>query len=133
MMNNTIQLRVSDSLKAKIDAFAAAHEMNVSEACRNLISMELNRKEVVFKASDFVEFLKSVGFNALDEIEPETLTDAAKFYESYRDGLAKEPDYWRALGERELHLKNDFEREKRENPSVKHSYAARVRHCLNGR
>ena len=132
-MNNTIQLRVSDSMKAKIDAFAAAHEMNLSEACRNLISMELNRKETVFAASDFVEFLKSVGFSNLDEIEPATLNDAAKFYESYRDGLAKEPDYWRALGERELHLKNDFEKSKRENPSVKQSYAARMRHCLNGR
>ena len=29
MMNNTIQLRVSDDMKAKIEAFAAAHEMNV--------------------------------------------------------------------------------------------------------
>ena len=125
MMNNTIQVRVSDSMKAKIEAFAAANEMNVSEACRNLISMELNRKETVFAASDFVKFLQSVGFNALDEIEPETLNDAAKFY-------AKEPDYWRALGERELHLKNEFERSKRENPSVKHSYAARVAHCLKG-
>ena len=133
MMNNTIQLRVSDDMKAKIDAFAAAHDMNTSEACRNLISMELNRKETVFAASDFVKFLQSVGFNALDEIEPATLDDAAKFYESYRDGLSKEPDYWRALGERELHLKNDFEKNKRENPSVKHSYAARVAHCLNGR
>lgn len=132
MMNNTIQLRVSDEMKSKIDAFAAAHEMNLSEACRNLIAMELNRKEVVFAASDFVEFLKSVGFSNLDEIEPATLNDAAKFYESYREGLAKEPDYWRALGERELHLKNDFKREKRENPSVKHSYAARVAHCLKG-
>ena len=100
-MNNTIQVRVSDSMKAKIEAFAAAHEMNVSEACRNLISMELNRKETVFAASDFVKFLQSVGFNALDEIE-------------------------------QLKLKNDFEREKRENPSVKHSYAARVAHCLKG-
>lgn len=132
MMNNTIQLRVSDEMKSKIDAFAAAHEMNLSEACRNLIAMELNRKEVVFAASDFVEFLKSVGFSNLDEIEPATLNDAAKFYESYREGLAKEPDYWRALGERELHLKNDFKREKRESPSVKHSYAARVAHCLKG-
>ena len=107
--------------------------MTISDACRNLMAMELNRKETVFAASDFVKFLQSIGFNALDEIEPKTLDDAAKFYESYRDGLKKEPDYWRALGERELKLKNAFEKSKRENPSVKHSYAARVAHCLNGR
>lgn len=133
MMNNTIQVRVSDSMKAKIAAFAQANEMTISDACRNLMAMELNRKETVFAASDFVKFLQSIGFNALDEIEPKTLDDAAKFYESYRDGLKKEPDYWRALGERELKLKNAFEKSKRENPSVKHSYAARVAHCLNGR
>lgn len=132
-MNNTIQVRVSDEMKSKIDAFAAAHEMNLSEACRNLIAMELNRKEVVFAASDFVEFLKSVGFSNLDEIEPATLNDAAKFYESYRKELKTEPDYWRALGERELKLKNDFEKSKRENPSVSPHYAARVAHCLQGR
>ena len=132
-MNNTIQVRVSDSMKAKIEAFAQANEMTISDACRNLMAMELNRKETVFAASDFVKFLQSIGFNALDEIEPKTLDDAAKFYESYRDGLKKEPDYWRALGERELKLKNAFEKSKRENPSVKHSYAARVAHCLNGR
>lgn len=114
MMSNTIQVRVSDEMKARIDAFAAANEMTISDACRNLMAMELNRKEVVFSASDFVKFLQSVGFNALDEIEPKTLDDAARFYQSYRDGLKAEPDYWRALGERELHLTNEFERSKRE-------------------
>ena len=131
-MNNTIQVRVSDDMKAKIAAFAQANEMTISDACRNLMAMELNRKETVFAASDFVKFLQSVGFNALDEIEPKTLDDAAKFYESYRDGLKTEPDYWRALGERELHLTNAFERDKRENPSVPSHYAARVRHTLKG-
>lgn len=130
-MNNTIQIRVSDTLKAKIEAFAAANEMNVSEACRNLINMELNRKETVFAASDFVKFLQSVGFDSLDEIEPKTLDDAAKFYQSYRDGLAREPEYWTALGTRELHLTNEQERQKRENPSVPAHYAARVNAMLH--
>lgn len=132
MMNNTIQVRVSDDMKARIDAFAREHDMNTSEACRNLISMELNRNETVFAASEFVRFLQSVGFNALDEIEPKTLDDAAKFYSAYREGIRTQPDYWTALGKRELRLSNEHEREKRENPGVPAHYAARVRRSLQG-
>lgn len=110
MRSNAVQVRVSDTMREKIEAFAAEHEMNVSEACRNLMAMELNRRETVFAASDFVRFLKSVGFNALDEIEPKTLDDAARFYQSYKDGLKTDPGYWTALGRRELHAINEHER-----------------------
>lgn len=130
---HTIQFRVSDEMKAKIEAFANANELSISDACRNLISMELNRKETVFAASEFVKFLQSVGFNSLDEIEPEALNDAAKFYESYREGLKTSPEYWTALGARELQLSNAHAKGKRENPSVSGHYAARVAHLVDGR
>lgn len=131
-MNNTIQVRVSDEMKAKIDSFAEANDMNTSEACRNLISMELNRKQTVFAASDFVRFLSSIGFNSLEEIEPKTLDDAARFYASYREGLKNEPEYWTALGRRELQLVNEIERHKRESAHTKGSYASRVRYMAQG-
>ena len=97
---NLIQFRVSENLKKKIIDFATDNELTVSEACRNLINMELNRKETVFSAHEFVDFLKDMGFNSLDALDSKELDDASRFYESYRRNLSnpQDRDYYLAIG-----------------------------------
>ena len=77
-MDNKLQFRCNDSFLAKIDAFAANHDMSRSEAIRNLIGIGLTTNVVA--ANEFKDFLLSLGYEKLSEIPSQELDNVTGKY-----------------------------------------------------
>lgn len=93
-VNSTnVVFRCSDGFKDKIEAWAASHKLNISEACRNLINLELNREESLIEAveygTEYSRFLQSIGYiNA--KVPSEKLEEVAAQYAEYLRGGKRE-------------------------------------------
>ena len=77
-MDNKLQFRCNDSFLAKIDAFAANHDMSRSEAIRNIIGIGLTTNVVA--ANEFKDFLLSLGYEKLSEIPSQELDNVTGKY-----------------------------------------------------
>lgn len=84
MRANTLQVRISDTLKDKIVAFAAEHDMNTSEAARNLLSIGLSER--VVEANRFTRILKALGYERIADIPEDKVDDVVGAYLSARQG-----------------------------------------------
>lgn len=73
MTNNIHQFRCSETLIEKVKDFGTEHNLNKSEAIRNLITLGLDNSNVV-TAAQFKEFLLSLGYDRVSDI-PDSLLD----------------------------------------------------------
>ena len=80
MANKLVQFRASDSLRNRIAGFAQEHELTVSEACRNLIALQLERQERLVTADRLLQILQSLGYESISEIPSERLDDVVAAY-----------------------------------------------------
>lgn len=84
--DTNVVFRCSTDFKSKIENWASAHTLNLSEACRELIKLELCRDECLIDMDDFnkdyVQFLRTLGL-VPQEVTDEKITEAAKLYANY--------------------------------------------------
>lgn len=91
--DTNIVFRCSKKFKAEIQDWAKANDFNLSEACRNLINLELGKKQTIVDSATFttnyVNYLRSLGLIAADA-DVSRLEDAAKEYAAYLSNPAKQ-------------------------------------------
>lgn len=80
MTNKTIQFRASATLTNKINEFAAAHDLTVSEACRNLIAMQIERNERVVTANKLLNIISALGYERISDIPNDELDNVVAKY-----------------------------------------------------
>lgn len=73
MGNKLINFRASDRLRTRIADYATEKDLNISEACRNLIVQQLEQQEQRSNANHFAQFLASLGYSSVSEIPNEEL------------------------------------------------------------
>ena len=79
-MNKVIQFRVNDALYSRIEQFAIAHDLNISEACRNLIGIQLQREEKVITANKLLDILSSLGYDTISSIPSDKVDEVVATY-----------------------------------------------------
>lgn len=81
--NETVVFRCTENFKSRIEQWATDKQMNLSEACRNLINVELNKDRALFEVSDFAilfsRHLQSIGVIS-QEVSEETIEEVSKQY-----------------------------------------------------
>lgn len=78
MATKLMNFRCPDYLEEKIKAFADEHDLTVSAACRNLISISLNPDETVVPAATYLSTLSSLGYEKICDIPAEDLDGVVK-------------------------------------------------------
>lgn len=79
-MNKVIQFRVNETLYARIQAFADKHDLNISEACRNLIGIQLQKEEKVVTADKLLQILTALGYDRISDIPNDKLDEVVGAY-----------------------------------------------------
>lgn len=91
--DTNVVFRCNKQFKGQIESWAKEHELNLSEACRNLINLELSKKQTLVDSLTFslnyVYFLKSQGLIAASATDEE-LSNAAQDYTAYLSNLDKQ-------------------------------------------
>ena len=80
MTNQIIQFRASSTLANRIKEFAAQHDLNTSEACRNLIALQLERQERLVTADKLLQILSALGYERISDIPAGDLDNVVKTY-----------------------------------------------------
>lgn len=84
--DTNVVFRCPTTFKGKIENWASAHDLNLSEACRELIKLELCRDECLIDMDDFnkdyVTFLRTLGL-VPQEVTDEKIAEAAKLYANH--------------------------------------------------
>lgn len=84
--DTNVVFRCSSAFKDKIETWASEHTLNLSEACRELIKLELCRDECLIDMDDFnqdyVQFLRTLGL-VPQEVTDEKIAEAAKLYANH--------------------------------------------------
>lgn len=81
--DTNVVFRCNKQFKASIEEWAKEHDLNLSEACRNLINLELSKKQTLVDSLSFslnyVNYLKSQGLIAADATDEQLANAAADF------------------------------------------------------